>query len=30
MKKRISAMLCAATAMGGVLALPTAAHAADP
>ncbi|MCY0929388.1 hypothetical protein OTB20_24945 [Streptomyces sp. H27-H1] len=30
MKKRISAVLCAATAMGGVLAVPTGAQAADP
>ncbi|MER5758973.1 hypothetical protein [Streptomyces sp. NPDC002082] len=30
MKKRISAVLCVATALGATLAVPTAAHAADP
>ncbi|MET9855740.1 hypothetical protein ABZY57_22700 [Streptomyces sp. NPDC006450] len=30
MKKRISAVLCTATALGAMLAAPTAAHAADP
>lgn len=30
MRKRILAVLCSATAMGAVLAVPTAAHAADP
>ncbi|MER5488864.1 hypothetical protein ABT024_37405, partial [Streptomyces sp. NPDC002812] len=30
MKKRISAVLCTATALGAVLAAPTVAHAADP
>ncbi|MFJ7271265.1 hypothetical protein ACIQV3_32260 [Streptomyces sp. NPDC099050] len=30
MKKRILALLCTATAVGAVMAVPTAAHAADP